>query len=151
MGRRVGGLIIAVSMVLVAPLVFAQPMKGRGMGGWGMGTQYQRMYNPATVETVSGTVEAVDKIIPLKGMSYGVHVRLKTDKETIPVHLGPGWYIEKLDTKIEKGDTITVKGSRVTIGDNPAIIAAEIKKGDKVITLRDEKGVPAWSRRGMRR
>jgi len=69
-----------------------------------MGSQYQRMYDPKTVETISGTIESIDKIIPMKGMYYGIHLLLKTDKETIPVHLGPGWYIERLDTKIGKGD-----------------------------------------------
>ena len=33
---------------------FAQrgAMKWRGSGGWGMGTPYQRMYDPAKVETI---------------------------------------------------------------------------------------------------
>jgi hypothetical protein len=41
----------------------------------------------------------------------------------------------RLDTKIQKGDTIEVKGSRVTITGKPAIIAAEVKKGDNVLSL----------------
>ncbi len=151
--RKVLSLLVAVSLVLAASFAFAQPMKGwkgwRGSGGWGMGTQYQRMYNPATVETISGTVELVHRITPMKGMSYGVHLQLKTEKETISVHLGPGWYIERLDTKIEKGDKIEVKGSGVTMMDKPAIIAAEVKKGDNVLVLRDSAGIPAWS--GWRR
>jgi DNA helicase TIP49 (TBP-interacting protein) len=114
-----------------------------------MGSQYQRMYNPATVETLSGMVEAVDKVTPMKGMQSGIHVMLKTDKETISVHLGPEWYVERLDTKIAKGDTIEVKGSRVTFGGKPAVIAAEVKKGDSVLVLRDSAGVPAWA--GWRR
>lgn len=144
------GLVVAVLMFLVVSAGYAQPWKGwRGSGGWGMGTQYQRMYNPKTVETVSGTVESVDKITPMKGMHYGVHLMLKTDKETISVHLGPGWYIERLDTKIENGDKIQVKGSRVTMMGKPVVIAAELKKGDTVLKLRDENGIPVWS--GWRR
>jgi hypothetical protein len=110
-----------------------------------MGSMYQRMYNPATVETLKGTVEAVDKVMPMKGMYYGIHLLLKTDKETVSVHLGPGWYIERLDTKIEKGDKIEVKGSRVTMMGKPVVIAAEVKKGDSVLMLRDENGIPLWS------
>ena len=144
------GLVVAVLMFLVVSVGYAQPWKSwRGSGGWGMGTQYQRMYNPKTVETVSGTVESVDKITPMKGMHYGVHLMLKTDKETISVHLGPGWYIERLDTKIENGDKIQVKGSRVTMMGKPVVIAAELKKGDTVLKLRDENGIPVWS--GWRR
>ena len=99
--RRIIGLVVAVSLFLVTSAALAQPWKGwRGSGGWGMGSQYNRMYNPATVETLSGTVESVDKVTPMKGMFYGIHLMVKTDKETIPVDLGPGWYIERLDTKI---------------------------------------------------
>jgi uncharacterized protein YgiM (DUF1202 family) len=145
--KRLIGLVVAVSMFLTASLALAQPR--RGSGGWGMGTKYQMMYNPATVGTLSGEVVSVDKITPMKGMSYGVHLQLKTEKETIYVHLGPGWYFERLDTKIEKGDKTEVKGSRATMMGKPVIIAAEMKKGDSVLVLRDSAGIPAWS--GWRR
>lgn len=139
--------IVAFSLALVsASAVLASPNKGRGgSGGWGMGGAYQRMYNPATVETLTGVVESVDKVTPLKGMQYGIHLVVKTDKETIPVHLGPGWFIERLDTKIVKGDTVEVKGSRVMVGGKPAVIAADITKGDDTLKLRDDNGVPVWA------
>jgi CBS domain containing-hemolysin-like protein len=103
------------------------------------------MYNPATVETITGEVVSIDKITPMKGMNYGIHLKVKTDKETVSVHLGPGWYIERLDTKIDVGDKVEVKGSRVTVSGGPAIIAAEVKKGDAVLKLRDDNGFPAWA------
>lgn len=147
------GPLAVTAILLAASLSFAQHGMGwkgwRGSGGWGMGSQYNRMYNSATVETLSGAVDAVDKVMPMKGMNSGVHVILKTDKETISVHLGPEWYIERLDTKIEKGDTIEVKGSRVTFAGKPAIIAAEVKKGESTLVLRDSAGIPAWA--GWRR
>ena len=124
-------------------------MTQKGSGGWGGGTPYGRMYNPQTVETISGEVVSVDKITPMKGMYYGVHLVLKTDKETISVHLGPGWYIENQDVKIAPKDKIEVKGSRITFEGKPALIAAELKKGDDVLVLRDSSGFPVWS--GWRR
>ncbi|MCE5194770.1 MAG: hypothetical protein LLF28_04830 [Nitrospiraceae bacterium] len=143
-------ILTALVTFIGASVALSQPMKGwRGSGSWGMGTQYQRMYNPATVETLSGTVESVDQFTPMRGMFYGIHVTLKTEKKTITVHLGPGWYIEGLDTKIEKGDKIEVKGSRTTFMGKPAIIAAEVKKGDAVLMLRDANGFPVWA--GWRR
>jgi len=142
--------VISIISLLVATEPFAQSWKGwRGSGGWGRGTQYQRVYDPATVETISRIVESVDETTPMRGMHYGIHLLVKTDKETISVHLGPGWYIERLDTKIEKGDKVQVKGSRVTIGGKSAIIASEVKKGDAVLKLRDDNGIPVWS--GWRR
>lgn len=147
--RRIMVLVLAAVFIMTTSLAFAGWKGFRGSGGWGMGAAYQMMYNPATVETLAGEVVAVEKTMPMKGMSYGVHVQLKTDKETVSVHLGPGWYIERLDTKIEKGDKVEVKGSRVTIAGKPAIIAAEVKKGDSTLVLRDSLGVPAWA--GWRR
>ncbi len=149
-GKSMLSVLTVLLAVLSAATVFAAPGRGGGgSGGWGMGGSYQRMYNPATVETVTGNVESVEKVTPMKGMRYGIHLMLKTDKETIPVHLGPGWFIERLDTRLVKGDTVEVKGSRVTVAGKPAIIAAEVKKGEETLKLRDENGVPVWA--GWRR
>jgi hypothetical protein len=103
----------------------------------------QRKYDPKTVETVQGKVLSVEKT---QQRGRGIHLMLQTDKETISVHLGPSWYIDKQTQKIEANDTITVTGSRVTIDGKPAIIAAQVKKGNEVLKLRDNNGVPAWSR-----
>jgi hypothetical protein len=124
-------------------------MKWRGSGGWGPGTQYSRMYDTKAVDTITGEVTSVDRITPAKGMSGGIHMNVKTDKETISVHLGPSWYLENQDVKIEAKDKVEVKGSKITFGGKPAIIAAEVKKGDEVLKLRDDSGFPVWS--GWRR
>src|SRR5512138_1523626 len=93
----------------------------RGSSGWGPGSSYNRMYDLKTVETVSGEVVNVDQIVPGKGMSNGMHLTLKTDKETFSVHLGPSWYLENQDVKIQPKDRLEVKGSRVTFAGKPAI------------------------------
>ncbi|ACM20900.1 hypothetical protein Geob_2549 [Geotalea daltonii FRC-32] len=142
---RFVGIITGIIMITTSLAVAA----GMGGGGWGIGGAYQRIYNPSTVETVSGTIERVDRMKPMRGMGAGIHLLLKTDKETIPVHLGPDWYINKLDAKLEKGEKLDVTGSKVTISGKPVIIASELKKGDEVLVLRDAAGVPAWS--GWRR
>ena len=133
---------------------FAQQgvMGGQGSGGWGSGSKYGRMYNPGTVETIKGEVVSVDKITPMQGMRYGVHLMVKTEKENISVHLGPGWYIENQDVTIEPKDKVEITGSRVTCDGKPAITAKEVRKGEKLLILRDENGFPAWSgwRRGGR-
>jgi hypothetical protein len=144
-------MMVVASLAMLSLFVGTEALaqKGTGGGGWGPGTPYGRMYNPQTVETLSGEVVSVDKITPMKGMTYGIHATLKTDKETIPVHLGPGWYIENQDVKIAPKDKIEVKGSRTSVEGKPAIIAAEVKKGDDVLVLRDASGFPVWS--GWRR
>jgi hypothetical protein len=122
-----------------------QDMRWQGSGGWGPETSYGRMYNPRTVEVISGKVVSVDKSTPRKDMSYGVYLNVKTGKETISVHLGPGWYIENQNIIIEPGDKVEIKGSRITFNGKPAIIAAEVNMGGKILKLRDGNGFPAWS------
>ena len=132
---------------LGASVVLGQAGPGRG-GGRGAGPG---LYNPATVETVSGVVQRVEQVKGKGGgRGYGIHLLLKTDKEEIAVHLGPGWYVEKQPLKIAPQDQIEVRGSRITYEGKPAIVAAEVKKGDQVLKLRDAAGIPAWGGRGRR-
>jgi hypothetical protein len=139
---------IFAATLLMAAQTWAQPRGGmmwRGSGGWGPGTPYNRNYDPKSLETVSGEVVTLDQITPGKGMAKGVHLTLKTDKETLSVHLGPAWYLENQDVTIEKKDRVEVKGSRIGFGGKPAIIASEVRKGDQILTLRDNDGFPVWS------
>lgn len=150
--KKIGALLTVVSVLslVIAADSFAQKGPGwKGSGGWGASGRYGSMYDPKTVETISGEVVSVDKIRPIRGMFHGVHLTVKTETETISVHLGPGWFIENQDTKIEAKDKVEIKGSRITFEGKPAIIAAEIKKGEEVMKLRDENGIPIWS--GWRR
>lgn len=135
--------------LVAVPALAAPWQQWRGSGGWGMGGAYQRMYDPAKVETVAGEVVGVDEVSMGKGPQKGIHLKLKTEQGTIPVHLGPSWYLERQDTRIMAGDRVEVKGARVSFDGKPAIIAAEVKKGDEVLQLRDAAGVPVWA--GWRR
>jgi hypothetical protein len=138
-----------LSLFSVTDALAQRDVMWKGGGGWGPGTPYGRRYDPRTVETISGEVVSLDRFTPNKGMGHGVHAMVKTDKETISVHLGPSWYIENQDVQIAAKDKIEVKGSRITFDGKPAIIAAEVKKGDDVLVLRDASGLPVWS--GWRR
>lgn len=113
--------------------------------GWGRGSNYNRLYDVKTVETISGQVTSIDKVYPDKNSSYGVHLTLSTSSGSISIHLGPGWYIEKQDMQIAIDDNITVTGSKVTYDGNQVIIAKEVVKGDMILKLRDDEGYPFWA------
>jgi hypothetical protein len=119
--------------------------KWTGSRGWGPDTPYARLYNPKTVEAVGGIVSTVQRFIPGRGMAAGLHLLVRTGVEVIDVHLGPEWYIENQDRNIQPNDQIDVKGSRVIFRGQSAIIAAEVRKGDEILKLRDENGCPAWT------
>ena len=141
-----------LALVLAATAAWAQPGMGPGGGqGRGMraGNSYNRMYDSKTVATVCGEVESLSQSTSGRRMAYGVHLILKTEKETIPVHLGPSWYLEKQGITFAPKDKMEVTGSRIMYQGQPAIIAQEVKKGGQVLKLRDAAGVPAWA--GQRR
>jgi hypothetical protein len=140
------GLALACGLWLVADASAQQ-----GMGGPGGGRRGRRMYNSQTVETVRGEVVNVRTLPSRRGAAGGgVHVTLKTDKETIDVHVGPSWYLAEKGVKLAPKDQLEVRGSRVTFEGKPAIIAAEVTKAGKSLRLRDDNGLPVWRGRGPR-
>lgn len=137
-------LVIMGCLVMLATSSWAQ--SGRGPGGRGGGLHYGTMWDDSSVTTVAGEVTAVEKYTPGRGgSSYGLRVTIKTDKETLPIILGPAWYVEQQHFAIAAKDKVEVTGARMAIQGQPAIIAAEVKKGDQILKLRDDKGIPLWA------
>ncbi len=114
-------------------------------GDWGPGSPYGRMYDPKTVQTINGKVIDISTVRPRQGTPEGICMIVETDRETIPVHLGPSWYFEKQDLKVAPKDKVEVSGSKISLDGKPAMIAAEVRKGDEVLTLRDDTGFPLWN------
>ena len=83
------GLVFFVLCSLLVAQSFAGHWQGwRGSDGWGMNSPYQRMYNPAAVETLTGEIVAIETTTPMSGMGNGIHLSVKTAQETIAAHLG---------------------------------------------------------------
>jgi hypothetical protein len=111
-----------------------------------------RVYDPKTVETVSGEVVGIEHTAGPGGGAGGIHLLLRTGKAaTLSVHLGPASYVDKQELKIVTGDRVEVRGSRVTVEGQPVIVAAEVRKDDQKLLLRDDNGVPYWSGRRPQR
>ena len=108
-----------------------------------------RMYNPATETTVKGTIEAVMQ--PTRGQMMGTHLTVKAGDETQEVMLGPSNFIASKDFSFAKGDSVEVTGSKVTMGGAEYVIAREVVKDGKTLTLRDKSGTPQWAGRGRGR
>ncbi len=126
-----------IPMLAAAGLLFA------GDDGWGPGSAYNSKFNPQTVETVSGELVKMGIFMP-KGMSMGVQIIIKAGGEILPVHLGPMWFMKKQKREVAPGDKVEITGSRIESEGKPVIMASVIKKGDRSLKLRDEKGVPVW-------
>lgn len=136
----------ALLLALVVPLAgLAQAGPGPRPGAPGA-----RMFDPKNVTTVRGEVLEVQRIDGPRGQS-GVHAIVAVGAEKLPVLLGPAFYVDAQELKLAKGDRIEVLGSRVTIRGAPALVAQEIRRGDQVLKLRDEQGLPRWRGPGRAR
>ena len=100
-------------------------------------------YDVKAEVTIKGVVEEIHES-KMRGDHPGLHLILKTDTETIEVHACPVLFMSELEFAIEKGDTLTVDGSRPEAGG--IVVAREITKGQVSLRLRDKTGAPVWTR-----
>lgn len=141
-------LLVLTMMAWAIPFAYCQGMRGDGTKALVQSAGRDRVYDPNTETTVKGTVEEVKTMQGLWDWG-GTHLDLKSDSGTFDVHLGPSSFVESKGFTFAKGDRIEVTGSKVKFQDHDAIVAREVKKGDKVLTLRNAQGTPEWS--GSRR
>jgi hypothetical protein len=132
---------LGIGVVLLTTLAGAAQGPGSG--------RMMRMYDPATETTIKGTVEEVKQATC--GRMMGTHVVLKIGEKTTEVMLGPSTFITGKGFSFAKGDALEVTGSRVTMNGISYIIAREVVKDGKPLTLRDKTGKPQWSGMGMGR
>lgn len=107
-------------------------------------------YDTATEASYKGTVEEIRQHDHAGMAGTGTHLIVKSGDQVLEVLLGPSEFLAAQQITFAKGDQIEVTGSKIKFGDADAIMAREVKKGDKTLTLRDAQGVPKWSR-GRRR
>lgn len=127
--------------------------RGRGAGnGWqkgaGAGPRVaQRIYDPATVTTLKGTVTAVEVQPAVPGRPGGMHIVLQSDQKSTEVHIGPAWFAQAEGLAFTKGESAEVTGSLVQRGNNTFLVAREVKRAGQEVKLREADGTPLWSRR----
>lgn len=105
-------------------------------------------FDPRAVETVDGRILGVDRTPIQDQLAYGVHITVSTDRgRPVSVHLAPGWYLDEKGLRFAPREQVEVRGYRTEVRGEPAIIAEEIKKGGRVVRIRDERGRPLWTPR----
>ncbi len=110
--------------------------------GWKI---WNRLYNKSTERVVEGKVVDVGRLPDTKDRAYGIRLLIRIDSETIPVHLGPAWFVHNQGFSFEAGDRVEVKGSMVRFRGDSLFVAAELTKEGRILKLRDEKGFPYWT------
>jgi len=131
--------VLRIGLILLLAVPPAAVVRAAQMGHDMTGMTYDR----TTEVTLEGTVEQVMTVPGTHAMS-GMHLALKTDSETIHVHLGPEAFVAKQGVTFAKGDRVTVVGSRINGEGFEAILARTVRKGEKTIRLRSDEGRPLW-------
>ncbi len=116
------------------------------------GPKAARLYDPQKVETLAGTVVAVNRMHARRPVRPDrVVMDLKTGQGTVKVFLGPADYLESQTVKLAPGDQVEVKGLRVNRPKLTIFVAGAVTKGGQVLQLRDEAtGRPLWATGGKR-
>jgi DNA/RNA endonuclease YhcR with UshA esterase domain len=130
-------LLAVAALPLIAGSTYTQNRRGQGQG--------MPKYDTATEVTLKGTVTKVEGHVGRMGWN-GTHLVVSFGAETLTVHVGPSDYLTQQGFSFAAGDQIEVTGSRINFEGSNVLIAREIKQEDKVLTLRNSQGIPAWSR-----
>lgn len=134
-------LLAVAALAFIAGTTYTQNRRGQGEG--------MPRYDTATEVTLKGTVTKVENHVGRMGWN-GTHLVVNFGTETSTVHVGPSNYLNQQGFSFAIEDQIEVTGSRIKFEGSDILIAREIKKGDKVLTLRNSQGIPAWSRNKWR-
>jgi hypothetical protein len=102
-------------------------------------------YDPAAEATFKGTVEEVrDRQCPMSG-GMGSHLILRLSAgTTIEVHLASTKFVKAYDLVFNKGDVISVLGTKVHFEGVETIFAREVTRGSETFAFRDKDGKPIW-------
>ena len=104
-------------------------------------------YDLSAETTLTGTVADVVTTTPAgrgMGMGGGLHLTLDTSSGPMDVHVGPLSFVSSKNITFSKGDAVTVVGATLATSGQTVVVAREIRKGEQVLKLRDEKGLPLW-------
>lgn len=96
------------------------------------------------VVQLRGEVVDVYQTSSKRGLRSGVYVLLQTNEDTLEVRLGPNWYLEEQQFSLEPDDWILVEGTRTRKGGTSSLMAYRVTRGEQVLMLRDENGMPLW-------
>lgn len=156
MSEGTGHILFLTALAVLFAVTFLLAQVGRRSGRCGGVREF--LDGTAIEVSITGTVEEVELVSapqgsvgrpppPMCGIcpleQTGTHISLKTVDGTMVVHVGPAAYLESQNFSLTQGDEVTVTGSKVHQGAN-FLIAGEIKKGDRVLELRDANGFPLW-------
>ena len=98
----------------------------------------------ADLQTAEGKIAEIEYLPGATPDSGMVEVHLQTVGQSQLIRLAPVGYLKQSGLVLREGDTLTVKGFRVAGMEGDLLVATEIHKGEKTLSLRDSRGRPVW-------
>ena len=115
--------------------------------GSAAGRQFRGSASPssiANVQTVEGKIAEVVYLPGATAESGMVEIRLQSGARTNLIRVAPSVFLKQSGLVLREGDTVTVKGFAVAGMEADLIVATEVHKGEKTLSLMDTRGQPAW-------
>lgn len=132
--------VLTSALLLAAGTALAQPPEE-----WAPRGRWGQLYDPRSTVTINGEVIKMEKMFRGR-RGAGIHATVASGQHLFEVFLGPDWYLSQQRPRITVGDQVQVVGSRQLVDGRPAVMAAEVRRGDRVLRLRDVRtGIPLWS------
>ncbi len=123
-------------IMLLGLMSVAAMAQGRGV--------HRTLYDPKTEATFTGFIDEIQSQ-GCMGWRNGTHLMIKTESETVEVCVGPASFVQQKGFSFAKNDKVEVIGSRVKVGGRNVVIARQVTKDNRTLTLRDSQGIPEWS------
>jgi hypothetical protein len=103
-------------------------------------------YDRANEVAVRGTVVEV-RYMARAGSPHGTYLVLRTELNTLNVHLGPRAWAAKRGAQLSPGEPVEVLGVFARYGHAQVLLAREIHTAGTTLTFRNERGFPIVNRR----
>ena len=112
--------------------------------------EYNAKFDASKIETVTGTVQSIERVRPMNTASRVLAVMIRSDDgRTHVAHLGPANFVLSRQPRLRIGDQVTIKGSRVSIDGRDVLMTTVVTKDDTDLRLRQDDGRPMWSQQDL--
>lgn len=131
--------VLLMPCLLAAPLLVVSHVRAQTGPGMGFGPGY---YDASSSMVIDGVVETVEH--NAYNCRWGAtEVTLKAEKVTYVVQLGPTLFLAQHNFRITDGDRLRVRGFKFTCQGTSFLIARDVTKRGKTLTLAKSPGLPA--------
>jgi len=96
------------------------------------------------IESLYGTVVEVTYLPASTPAAKIVEVRIKVSDKKLRVRLAPASFLNEYGFEQKPGDDIYVRGYRLYEADGELMVALEIGRENRKLTLRNDRGQPIW-------